>query len=122
MSAKLEPGIGVGPPESVDDGDLSRFCGSTPSSLGLHAADLPVPGPDGYDLSTSVLYLNRELTWLNFNWRVEFLKLGQIHCRAGLNHLQSLRANPFFFQPWLLTYLLFYVSSPILFDVFRSRN
>ena len=70
MSAKLEPGIGVGSPESVDDGDLSRFCGSTPSSLGLHAADLPVPGPDGYDLSTSVLYLNRELTWLNFNWRV----------------------------------------------------
>ena len=70
MSAELEPDIGVGSPESVDNGDQSRFCGSTPSSLGLHADELPVPGPDGYDLSASVLYLNRELTWLNFNWRV----------------------------------------------------
>ena len=70
MSAKLEPEIGIGSPESVDNGDQSRFCGSTPSSLGLHAEELPVPGEDGYDLSASILYLNRELTWLNFNWRV----------------------------------------------------
>ena len=34
------------------------------------AAGLPEPGPDGFDLSSHELYLNRELTWLNFNWRV----------------------------------------------------
>lgn len=70
MSAEMEPGIGEGTPESADERDPSQYCGSTPSSLGLHAPELPVPGPDGYDLSASVLYLNRELTWLNFNWRV----------------------------------------------------
>ena len=32
---------------------------------------LPKPGPDGaYDLDDPNLYLNRELTWLNFNFRV----------------------------------------------------
>ncbi|NNK64248.1 MAG: polyphosphate kinase 1, partial [Gemmatimonadetes bacterium] len=31
----------------------------------------PVPGEDGaYDLDDAALYLNRELTWLNFNFRV----------------------------------------------------
>jgi polyphosphate kinase len=31
----------------------------------------PVPGDDGtYDLDDAALYLNRELTWLNFNFRV----------------------------------------------------
>jgi len=41
----------------------------TPASAGL-GASLPEPGPDGFDLSSPALYLNRELTWLNFNWRV----------------------------------------------------
>lgn len=32
---------------------------------------VPTPGPDGeWDLDRSELYLNRELTWLGFNWRV----------------------------------------------------
>ena len=32
---------------------------------------VPEPGPDGdFDLTDSALYLNRELTWLNFNFRV----------------------------------------------------
>lgn len=70
MSAEMEPGLGVAIPESVADADPSQFCGSTPSSLGMHAESLPEPGPEGYDLSASILYLNRELTWLNFNWRV----------------------------------------------------
>jgi len=41
----------------------------TPPSTGLPGV-LPEPGPDGFDLSSPALYLNRELTWLNFNWRV----------------------------------------------------
>jgi len=32
---------------------------------------VPEPGPDGeWDLDRPELYLNRELTWLSFNWRV----------------------------------------------------
>jgi polyphosphate kinase len=32
---------------------------------------LPIPGPDGkFDLQTPACYLNREITWLNFNYRV----------------------------------------------------
>ena len=38
---------------------------STPPAPGLDTAL-----PSGSDLSDSALYLNRELTWLNFNWRV----------------------------------------------------
>jgi polyphosphate kinase len=38
----------------------------TPAS----ATEAPSPGPSGYDLSDPTLYLNRELTWLNFNYRV----------------------------------------------------
>jgi len=41
----------------------------TPASAGDGGA-VPEPGPDGFDLSSPALYLNRELTWLNFNWRV----------------------------------------------------
>jgi len=36
-----------------------------------HSRPLPTPGPDGeYDLTDPSLLLNRELTWLNFNFRV----------------------------------------------------
>ena len=32
---------------------------------------VPVPEPDGaFDLDDPALYLNRELTWLNFNYRI----------------------------------------------------
>lgn len=31
---------------------------------------VPVAGPDGHDVSLPAYYLNRELTWLNFNFRV----------------------------------------------------
>ncbi len=31
---------------------------------------VPTAGPDGFDLDATELYLNRELTWLNFNFRV----------------------------------------------------
>lgn len=35
------------------------------------ARPVPEPGPDGtWDLDRPELYLNRELTWLGFNWRV----------------------------------------------------
>ena len=35
---------------------------------------------------------------------------------------QSIPASRFVFQTWPSAYLLFCASSPILFDVFRSRN
>ena len=41
----------------------------TPPTAGA-AGELGEPGVDGYDLDDPALYLNRELTWLNFNWRV----------------------------------------------------
>jgi len=36
----------------------------------IPAGVIPEPGADGYDLTDPGLYLNRELTWLNFNFRV----------------------------------------------------
>ncbi len=42
---------------------------TTPPTAG-EAGELGEPGADGYDLDNPALYLNRELTWLNFNWRV----------------------------------------------------
>lgn len=42
---------------------------TTPPTAG-ELGKLREPGSDGYDLSDPALYLNRELTWLNFNWRV----------------------------------------------------
>lgn len=55
--------------ESVTAVDQAQFCGTTPPSPGL-PPELPSAGPDGFDLSSPALYLNRELTWLNFCWRV----------------------------------------------------
>jgi len=49
--------------------DQAQFCGTTPPSPGL-PPELPSAGPDGFDLLSPALYLNRELTWLNFCWRV----------------------------------------------------
>lgn len=49
------------PAEETTGGEIT-----TPPTAG----STPEPGPDGFDLSSHELYLNRELTWLNFNWRV----------------------------------------------------
>ncbi len=49
--------------------EQAQFCGTTPPSPGL-PPEWPSAGPDGFDLSSPDLYLNRELTWLNFCWRV----------------------------------------------------
>jgi len=49
-------------PESIKDEGAQTPPDPTP---------LPVPNPDGaFDLWTSDCYLNREITWLNFNYRV----------------------------------------------------
>ncbi len=49
-------------PESIKGEDARTPSDSTP---------LPVPDPDGtFDLWASECYLNREITWLNFNYRV----------------------------------------------------
>ncbi len=49
--------------------DLAAGPARTPPTAGF-AADSSQPGPEGFDLTAPELYLNRELTWLNFNWRV----------------------------------------------------
>ena len=49
-------------PESIKGEDARTPPDPTP---------LPMPNPDGaFDLWTSECYLNREITWLNFNYRV----------------------------------------------------
>ncbi len=49
-------------PESIKEEEAQTPPDPTP---------LPVPNPDGaFDLWTSDCYLNREITWLNFNYRV----------------------------------------------------
>ncbi len=63
-SVQTEPGAESGALE-VDAKDRP----TTPPTAG-ELGKLSGPGPDGYDLSDPALYLNRELTWLNFNWRV----------------------------------------------------
>ncbi len=50
--------LGAGVPEE-------RWPRTPPTAQGI-----PEPGPYGFDLDSPDLYLNRELTWLNFNWRV----------------------------------------------------
>lgn len=63
-----------GEPEAVGDGgsevrdpDWDHPFGRTPPD----PTPLPVPDEDGaYDLDSTECYLNRELTWLNFNYRV----------------------------------------------------
>lgn len=61
---------GDGSPASVSSAEPGgESLGSeitTPST----AVGIPEPDSDGFDLSSHELYLNRELTWLNFNWRV----------------------------------------------------
>lgn len=45
--------------------------GNSPPRTPPDPTPLPAPGPDGtYDLQAPELYLNREITWLNFNYRV----------------------------------------------------
>lgn len=49
--------------------DESVYCGHTPPSPDEPAVLAALQG-EGIDFSSTALLLNRELTWLNFNWRV----------------------------------------------------
>jgi polyphosphate kinase len=70
MNIQLQPDNPSGAAEpGTDAAGQAQYCGTTPASPGL-SSELPVPGPEGFDLGSPDLFLNRELTWLNFNWRV----------------------------------------------------
>ncbi len=57
-------------PES-DAGDEVSEAAADSRTTRPDTVPVPVPGPDGaFDLEDPDLYLNRELTWLNFNYRV----------------------------------------------------
>ncbi len=68
------------PSKGAPSGDASSLApdGAAPESMKGQGANtpadptpLPVPNPDGaFDLLAPECYLNRELTWLNFNYRV----------------------------------------------------
>jgi polyphosphate kinase len=52
----------------TDDGELQP---GSPPRTPPDPTPVPVPGPEGaFDLQAPELYLNREITWLNFNYRV----------------------------------------------------
>ncbi|MDH3297618.1 MAG: polyphosphate kinase 1, partial [Gemmatimonadota bacterium] len=56
---------------SNPDSSTSTRIETRPDATPPDPRPVPVPGPDGqYDLSDPALLLNRELTWLNFNFRV----------------------------------------------------
>ncbi|MEK6253576.1 MAG: hypothetical protein N2B05_02660, partial [Gemmatimonadales bacterium] len=55
-------------PESEGD---TEFQADSTAPRSTPPDTVPVPEPDGeFDLDDPALYLNRELTWLNFNYRV----------------------------------------------------
>jgi polyphosphate kinase len=57
-------------PQGDDAGSLPEAAAILRSTPPASDA-IPEPGPDGaFDLAAPALYLNRELTWLNFNYRV----------------------------------------------------
>jgi polyphosphate kinase len=63
VPSETEPVAG----EVVGAPDPERAGARTPAD----PTPLPLPGPDGaYDLLAPECYLNREITWLNFNYRV----------------------------------------------------
>jgi polyphosphate kinase len=60
---------GILPQSEAGEEDTAAL--SAPRSTPADTVPVPSPGPDGvFDLEDSDLYLNRELTWLNFNYRV----------------------------------------------------
>jgi polyphosphate kinase len=62
------PGGSEAPPAAAED---RAFMEADPPRTPPDPTPLPVPGPDGtFDLQAPELYLNREITWLNFNYRV----------------------------------------------------
>jgi polyphosphate kinase len=89
---RAEDGVRAGPESAAESRDPDAEVSTEPGSAeagekapapagvedppieGVTPADptpLPAPGPDGqFDLDRPECYLNRELTWLNFNYRV----------------------------------------------------
>ncbi len=62
--------VEVPPPMGTREGN-----GVRPGAVGSpttppDSTDVPVAGPEGHDVALPGYYLNRELTWLNFNFRV----------------------------------------------------
>ena len=79
-TAPTDPAQGDGLPADAAPAD------EAPADVAVEAdridQDLPVavepaPVPDGADLSDLALYFNRELSWIDFNWRVFFQALDQ---------------------------------------------
>ena len=70
MSTPISEGIGAATAETSGTfAVVPTERPTTPPTAGA-VGELGEPGADGYDLDNPALYLNRELTWLNFNWRV----------------------------------------------------
>jgi polyphosphate kinase len=68
-NADLPAGDASTPREPCPDGEPSPE--GAPARTPPDPTPLPAPGPDGtFDLQAPELYLNREITWLNFNYRV----------------------------------------------------
>ena len=71
-----EAGVGSRIPQNgalaLAGAPLAATPAASASTVPLPAPSQPslVPGPDGTDVSSSALYLNRELSWLEFNARV----------------------------------------------------
>ena len=64
----------------------------------------------------------RDLSNLSIRMKEAFAELAKAAFLGTRDLPKNHRVSQVFFQPWLLTYLLFCASSPVLFDVFRSRN
>lgn len=58
------------PTAANDTSDNARQLSHLLAAETTPLADMPITAPSEYDLDSSALYLNRELTWLSFNQRV----------------------------------------------------
>ncbi len=66
VEEERQPTSAADSPEAAPCGAASSETAGTP----LDCVPVPEPGPEGHDLADPAYYLNRELTWLNFNYRV----------------------------------------------------